>query len=377
MRPQCARLKSIKLKKMANTFISPTDVVRAVGEKLYAFNAAKELAWAWNAQENIILYGKGGYGKSDAAVLFAELLFRKGYVQNPNPFILAFGQGMTEEKLLGGMDIKKFQDEGEIIYNLKNAFVSSEIVIFEELWDAFPAVLLILKDILQSRSVRMGNQVMPIKTKIVIACTNRSREEVVTDNSTAALLERFVFEKEVGWNAWEMDDYCLSFMAATGANKITPEMEMVATICANSCTDEIKISPRTAGKALKSVMINGVECLVGFPHLSEKAKILIKHQEEIKQDLKMINNIEKNMERIRLALQESTNSAMYWMRLHEEIARLENNMILPDNLMDKKPLFKSMYASLREAALEKAKKLIVNPKYGTIYYEFLHNPFCM
>jgi MoxR-like ATPase len=244
--------------------IAPNFVTEAIGRSLYAFNASKELAWAWNAQENLILYGPGGYGKSDAALMFFKLLRDAGEVTDSAPFVMAFGQGMTEEKLLGGLDVKSFQEEGTILYNLKNAFVSHEVVIFEEMWDAFPAVLLILKDILQSKTVRMGNQRISIRTKMVIGCTNRSRDEVVTDQSTAALLERFVFEKEVSWSSWEQEDYAAALYAATSSNKVNPLIETVAAMAAAASIGEEKVSPRTCGKAYRSAVTNGIESLQGF-----------------------------------------------------------------------------------------------------------------
>lgn len=266
-----------------NKTVEVSQIVELIGRKLYNFNAASELAWAWNSGENVILFGPGGYGKSDAATLFAEHLSEKGIITT-DPYVMAFGQGMTEEKLLGGINIKKFQNEGEIEYLLKNAFVSHEVVIFEELWDAFPAVLLILKDILQSKCVRMGNQVMPIKTKMVIACTNRSREEVVSDDSTEALMQRFFYEQEVVWSSWETSDYLGAFKAATGLEE-NPLMQSVATCCAESSKGEYKISPRTAGKALKSAQINGLQCLKGAYGLGKAVKAELKVQDSRKADL--------------------------------------------------------------------------------------------
>ncbi len=248
---------------MKKKVLNAGSVEKFIQQKLYKFNAARELAWAWNSGENIILFGPGGYGKSDAAEMFNEYLYGEGLVQNESPYVMAFGQGMTEERLLGGLDIKKFKDQGEICYHLQNAFVSHEVVIFEELWDAFPAVLLILKDILQSRCVRMGNQTMPIKTRLVIACTNRSRDEVVSDASTEALMQRFLFEKEVAWGSWEKSDYVGAFACATGQAS-DHLAELVAEACAEASRGEQKISPRTAGKALKSARANGLESLRGM-----------------------------------------------------------------------------------------------------------------
>jgi hypothetical protein len=252
---------------MTNTKVDVKAVEEAISRRLYAFNASRHLAWAWNAGENIILTGDGGYGKSDAAVIFNDYLFEEGIVKDEKPFVLSFGSGMTEDRLLGGLDVKKFQEDGEIRFLLEHAFVSSEVVIFEELFDAPLFVLLILKDILQSKSVRMGAKIVPIKTKIVIACTNRSREEVVEDASTAALMERFVFEVEVGWKTHRSSDYRMALNVATNYQfEHSFELNTVADLCAKVSQGDqgYKVSPRTAGKLFKAVTVNGLDCVQGF-----------------------------------------------------------------------------------------------------------------
>ncbi len=247
--------------------VNPEELQSYMDKKLYNWGAAKTLAYAWNAGENVLFTGPGGYGKSDGATLFFDFLKERNFVEDIQPFVLSFGQGMTEERLFSGIDIKKFQDEGELVYNLKKAFVSYEVVIFEELFDAFAGVLLILKDVLQSGEVRMGDTRYPLRTKIVIACTNRSYDEVVVDNSTAALMERFVFQEEVTWTSWEASDYS----AALGKNYNGEFLPLVADICAKSSKGEKKVSPRTAFKALKSVIKNNtISCLKSMLGIDRK-----------------------------------------------------------------------------------------------------------
>ena len=248
--------------------VNPEELQSYMDKRLYNWYAAKTLAYAWNAGENVLFTGPGGYGKSDGATLFFDFLKENNLVEDEQPFVLSFGQGMTEERLFSGIDIKKFQNEGELVYNLQKAFVSYEVVIFEELFDAFAGVLLILKDVLQSGEVRMGDTRYPLKTKIVVACTNRSYDEVVVDNSTAALMERFVFQEEVTWTSWEASDY----VAALGKSYKGEFLPLVADICAKSSKEERKVSPRTAFKALKSVIKNNtLNCLKSMLGIDRKA----------------------------------------------------------------------------------------------------------
>lgn len=350
--------------------VDALEVDRRIKSKLFSFNAGKELAWAWNANENVILFGPGGYGKSDAAVLFNDYLYEQGFVKSKQPFVMAFGQGMTEERLLGGLDVKEFQSEGKIKYLLEEAFINHEVVVFEELWDAFPAVLLILKDILQSKSVRTGNEIIPIKTKIVIACTNRSRAEVVSDNSTEALMQRFQFEKEVKWTSWEMSDYRSAFECATGLP--CDELSIaVARACAESSKSETKISPRTAGKALKSAIINGLESLEGMFGFDKSIKQILKERSAMRQDKEQADLIKtylndssqllNQLDTMRSGIKTAIVAKRIHLKLHfvSNIPRRDANVALFENTI------KQMIAS-RNIAWEKARELIINPKRGSL-----------
>ena len=100
-------------------------------------------------KKNVLLYGRGGHNKSEGTLQILSLMKDNGLITT-DPFIISFGDGLTEESLLGGINIKKFKDTGELEYLFKNSFMESEIVIIEEIFDAPPQVLLSLKDILTS-----------------------------------------------------------------------------------------------------------------------------------------------------------------------------------------------------------------------------------
>lgn len=268
-----------------------------IAKDLYNFEeTTKCLSWAFNSGENIILYGLPGYGKSVGAELFCNYLLENNHISE-KPYIMNFSQFSTEELLLGGLDIKKFQEEGTIWYNLLNSFVNYEVFIAEELFDA--RILTVLKDILTSKQVRLGNQIFPIKTKMIIACTNKTREEVITDNSTAALFERFVYEVEVAWQSWEIDDYINSLLIAT-KEKENDNMKFTAYVCTlASRSEDFKISPRTAYKVYNSVKKNGYECLIGFKDLKPYLKKGIEYLEQIKEDKKNLKQILYEIEDIK------------------------------------------------------------------------------
>lgn len=187
--------------------------------------------------KNVFLYGRGGHAKSEIVTEVLKFIDPKGN----ESFVQACGEGLSEEKLFGGMNLVKFQKTGEIEYLVENSFMNKKYVVFEELLDSRMNVLLSLKDILTSGIFRQGHQQFKIKTEFVICLTNRTKQEVSEDNSVKALLERFPLEQKVEWEKYESDDYQLMFNKVLGAN-----FKEVADIC--TCINETGdfVSPRTA-----------------------------------------------------------------------------------------------------------------------------------
>ena len=358
---------------MKNAPVEVHVVKNLLEEKLFAFSAGKTLARAWNAGENCLLTGPGGYGKTDAAAQFFTILKKLGHVEDENPYVLAFGQGMTEEKLFAGIDIKRFQNEGELIYNLKQAFVSFEYVIFEELFDAFPGILLILKDVLQSKTVRLGDKVYPLRTKFVVACTNKSNEEVATDRSTWALLERFVFQKEVTWTSWTKTDYASAFRCATGIENCIIA-DAVADISAQSSQEENKISPRTAGKALKAVKLNDnditvLEDILGFD--VKAVQITAKTFDGMKADKAQIDYLNSQLDvatAMCLKMKELKSAIKVCVIAKQLHILLVNVCELSrrDACIERFDEVSSLIRTMRNETFEVSQFLCINPKAGTL-----------
>lgn len=144
------------------------------------------LQHALKEEMNMIIYGRGGFGKSEMCSELFDITELKNKV-----FIKSLSEATTEEDLFGGINIKKMTDTGIIEYNCEQSFASKEIVIFEEIFDANPRVLCALKDALTAKEIRNGNQRYPMKTKIIIGLTNKSMDDIISDNSVEALTQRF------------------------------------------------------------------------------------------------------------------------------------------------------------------------------------------
>ena len=163
---------------------------------------AKALKIAIDNEENLIVFGPGGYGKSD---MIREILTTAGIMDKS--FIMSCGEDTDESKLYGGIDIPAMK-EGKLRYNIKDSFINYPIVVFEELLDAQVNALLSLKDTLEAREFRKGSQRQKIRTKMVIALTNKSPEEVSQMGPYAeALMQRFRIELEHKWSSHTRQDY--------------------------------------------------------------------------------------------------------------------------------------------------------------------------
>ena len=135
---------------------------------------------------NLVVYGKGGFGKSEMVTeLFSGPEFKDMV------FVKSLSEATTEEDLFGGINVKKLSESGVVEFNCENSFANKEIVIFEEIFDANPRVLAALKDTLTAKEIRNGNQRFPMRTKVIIGLTNKTYEEVIQDDSTEALTQRF------------------------------------------------------------------------------------------------------------------------------------------------------------------------------------------
>jgi MoxR-like ATPase len=246
--------------------------VRPLGEKfIKSHDVEFVLNTALRTKKNVILYGPGGYGKSEM-VEYA--------LADHRPFVQACGEGMTEEKLFGGIDMPLFKERGEVRYLFENSFMAHRLVVFEELFDAPTNVLLSLKDILTSRRFRQGKEQREIKTEVVIACTNRTPEEVGEDLSSKALLERFPLQHEVKWKSHEAADYRELFQKVLGDDE---SLGFVAEAIAESVRNGFFISPRTAVHAgeifLKTGDIAALRFVAGFD--DQVVKNLIENKEKL------------------------------------------------------------------------------------------------
>lgn len=226
--------------------------------------------------KNIVLYGPGGHGKSELTMAY---LAEKGI----DPYVITMGTGMTTDRLFGGLDIPTFEKSGKIEYLVENSFMNNEYVVFEELFDAPDFILEQLKDILSSKVFRNGTQIFPIKTKFIICCTNRTREEFSKNASLKALMERFPLELNVVWDNYTEASYSKLLETKFGEGNVDP---IIPYLLQEYHRGGVTISPRVAVTAYTVYEECGPDSLSFIAEFAKKptliADTLKKYQSTLK-----------------------------------------------------------------------------------------------
>ena len=214
------------------------------------------------------------------------------------PYVITMGSGMTTDRLFGGVDLMGFNETGKIEYLLENSFMNHEFVIFEELFDAPDFILEQLKDILSSGIFRNGNQIFKIKTRNIVCCTNKSREEFAKNLSLRALMERFPLELDVKWDNHNKLTYQHLLEAKFGVGNADPFLTYVLEEFAKK---NFTISPRIALVAATVMEQCGPDCLEYIADFSahgdilKDAKAKFKSIAEIAEKIKTVETLITNI----------------------------------------------------------------------------------
>jgi len=169
------------------------------------------------------------------------------------------------------MNIKLFHEAGKIEYLVENSFMNHEYVVFEEMFDAPDFILEQLKDILSSGIFRNGTQVYHIKTKFIICCTNRTRDEFSKNMSLRALMERFPLELNVIWDNYTEISYNKLLESKFGVDNVDP---VIPYLLQEYAKNGITISPRIAVTAYSVYDQCGPEALSFIAEFAKKPSLI-------------------------------------------------------------------------------------------------------
>lgn len=274
-------------------------------------------------EKNVILYGPGGHGKSELTLEFF-------YEKQINPYIITMGTGMTTDRLFGGINIPAFEKEGKLEYLIENSFMNHEYVIFEEMMDAPDFILEQLKDILSSGIFRNGTQVYPIKTRFIVCCTNRTREEFSKNDSLRALMERFPLELNVIWDNYTEISYNTLLGKRYGVGQVDP---IIPFILHEYVKNGITISPRIALDSYQIYEECGPESLHFIAEFAKKPALIVDALKKFQSVIKfkelgseieeVISRINDNSRRSALKVQEYVDDFRILSKKYESIRKMK------------------------------------------------------
>ena len=209
---------------------------------------ARILARALRTNTNVILWGPPGHGKTQmvrAALAGLQLMDEAHF--------LDMGDGTDEATLWGGLNFKQLADDKILDYHPEESFLNKPIAVFEELFDAPAHVLCALKNTLSTKHLYKSNRPFKMKTKCIIACTNKDPEEIASQGDPyKALVDRFPLQLKVDWDSYQAEDFIEMFEKIGLGDPAS--RELMAQICAENSHGGSVINPRKAVQAFETIL---------------------------------------------------------------------------------------------------------------------------
>src|SRR4051812_19307157 len=85
------------------------------------FVKSERLVRALVSGRNLLMWGPGGHGKSEATQFALRLVLRRP----EDCFVQSFGEGMTEGRLWGGVDLQVLDRENLVRYRTEDSFLGA------------------------------------------------------------------------------------------------------------------------------------------------------------------------------------------------------------------------------------------------------------
>jgi len=215
------------------------SIQEALSKRFYNMNKVIEALYLGTTTgKNVILYGPGGFGKSQIVKAFLD------YVSIPAPTIVGY-EDMEVEALLGIPNIKKLTETSvyETAFD-RSVFSSPGVLILEEFLDARPSTAAALKDILTEGGLRQNGRFTESLISSVIICTNKSPEDVSIDDSSAAFYkERFPIRIKVMWDHYSHEAY-LDFLKVVKPDQVDAQSLLYDVLAETAARTIDLVSPR-------------------------------------------------------------------------------------------------------------------------------------
>lgn len=172
---------------------------------LFATEIAEAIVLGAETKRGVLLYGPGGHAKTALASYIAACIY------GDSVSTVMFGRGSNMSMIFGGIDFAEFKSTGELRYLPERSWMGEDCAIFEEFLDAPDAIIESLKFVLSERRFPRHGGDYPLKTQLVIGCTNHNPTTWASTESQKALLGRFPIQLEVKWPRYTFEDFTKLF----------------------------------------------------------------------------------------------------------------------------------------------------------------------
>lgn len=338
------------------------------------------ISLALKTRKPLILHGRGGHGKSE----MVRSVF-KALAENEDEWgIQSCGEGMTEDKLYGGLDLDALSrsENKALQFYPERSFLNKKYYLFEELNDAPPIVLLSFKDTITDQRLNNGHQTFEMKTLLLIAATNKNPTEICEMGATyEALMDRFPLRAVVEWDSYGKADFLELFNKIEKGDTVPSQMKsLLAQLIAEAHDKGRWISPRTSVVCMN--LLKASAALHGRSTVTEDDFFAMKFVPGTEQ---LLEDLSCNLDRIRkvaraqellTACEKEVDEVLSKMRQYEQNSKLTNkshlflrlatnlenveqmlgNLSLPDNLVRHKDLLTERAVQASKEAIKLAKQ---------------------